>query len=60
MSSAEQQAADQEAAKNEAYLNEEHDLVELRDGSTTVNAYTVAQTLSVVAAPFLTATGICF
>lgn len=41
-------------------MNEEHDLVELRDGSTTVNAYTVAQTLSVVAAPFLTATGICF
>mmetsp|Transcript_16033 Transcript_16033/g.20288 ORF Transcript_16033/g.20288 Transcript_16033/m.20288 type:complete len:270 (-) Transcript_16033:192-1001(-) len=55
-----QRAAAAEKAKNEAYLNEDHDLVELRDGSTTVNAYTVAKVLSVVATPFLTATGICF
>ena len=53
-------AAEIEEQKKEAYLNEEHDLVELRDGTTTVNAYTVAQALSVVATPFLTATGICF
>ena len=48
------------AAKDEQYLNEDTDLVEVRDNGSKVSLLSVTAVLSIVAAPFLLATGIAF